>query len=281
MKILITEKQVEILLEQAPIKDPIGQFLDELSSIDSLSVTKKDFKYDGQVRILQIALSFLGFDLPKYGIDGKFGPETLKSLNAFQEKNNIPVSTTADKNVFSLLTKLIKNSANKSDLSHLIKGTLDVKPSKVNVGKKNVGKQIVDFLVAKGLTPEQASGIAGNLYKESSFNPTIHGDNGTSYGLVQWHNERKTNLFKWGRDNNSDPTSVKGQLDFLWYELTKGGYGNVLTLLKNSETPSEAAAVFAKHFEKPKSADYSQRAGAAEDIFSYVSGDNKIDFYTT
>src|SRR5215472_9826052 len=42
-------------------------------------------------------------------------------------------------------------------------------------------------LIAKGLTPVQAAGIAGNAQNESSFSSQAVGDAGTSFGLVQWH----------------------------------------------------------------------------------------------
>ena len=47
------------------------------------------------------------------------------------------------------------------------------------------GKQIINFFVNKGLTKEQAAGIAGNFFMESSFNTEILGDNNTSFGIAQ------------------------------------------------------------------------------------------------
>lgn len=276
MKILISERQLNRLVEQT--KDSVGQFLDNLTSIDKLTPQKKGFKYNSQVEMLQIALSFLGFGLPKYGIDGKFGPETLKSLNKFQKKYGMSITNIADKNTFTKLSTLIEKTTNKSNLESLIKGTFTTKPSNVNVYKKNISKEIVTHLTSKGLTPIQASGIAGNLYMESGFNTQILGDGGTSYGLAQWHNDRKNALFNWSKSKNLDVTKITTQLDFLWYELNTS-YKKTLTLLTRSQTPSEAASVFAKYYEKPFSKDYSQRAGAAEDIYKYVSGVGEIKFY--
>lgn len=276
MKILISERQLIRLVEQA--KDAVSQFLDKLTTIDGLSPQRKGFKYNSNVEMLQIALSFLGFGLPKYGIDGKFGPETLRALNKFQKKYKLPVSNVADKNSFSILSKLLSNSPNKSNLESLIKGTFNVKSSNVNVVKKDIGKQIVSYLVSKGLTPEQASGIAGNLYMESGFNTKILGDGGSSYGLAQWHAGRKNQLFNWSKTNNLDVTNLKTQLDFLLYELN-GKYGRAFSLIKQSKTPSESASIFAKYYEKPQSTDYSKRAGAAEDIFRSISGGGAIKFY--
>ena len=38
---------------------------------------------------MQQALTAAGFSLPKYGIDGSFGKETLAALKAFQQANGL------------------------------------------------------------------------------------------------------------------------------------------------------------------------------------------------
>lgn len=50
---------------------------------------------------------------------------------------------------------------------------------------KGKAQQVINFFLDKGLTREQASGIAGNLHEESALNPNIVGDNGTSFGIAQ------------------------------------------------------------------------------------------------
>ena len=63
--------------------------------------------------------------------------------------------------------------------------------------KDQTGKYIRDYFVNKGLTKEQSSAIAGNLFKESSFNSNAVGDTHLptySEGLAQWREGRLTNL---------------------------------------------------------------------------------------
>ena len=48
-------------------------------------------------------------------------------------------------------------------------------------------KQVYDALVAAGFSRSQAAGIMGNIQNESGFNPEAVGDQGTSFGLVQYH----------------------------------------------------------------------------------------------
>jgi hypothetical protein len=53
------------------------------------SVTKP---YDEDVEYLQSALQHLGYLLPKWGIDGKFGDETEIAVKKFQEDNKLPTT---------------------------------------------------------------------------------------------------------------------------------------------------------------------------------------------
>ena len=42
---------------------------------------------------MQIGLMILGFDLPKHGVDGLFGPETASSVQKFATDNNINITS--------------------------------------------------------------------------------------------------------------------------------------------------------------------------------------------
>lgn len=45
----------------------------------------KNYTYSKIVENIQIALEFLGYDLPQYGVDGYFGPETARAIRDFNE----------------------------------------------------------------------------------------------------------------------------------------------------------------------------------------------------
>ena len=53
------------------------------------SQIQKGHKNASEVKILQTALKELGYNLGKYGIDGKFGKDTKAAVEAFQEKEGI------------------------------------------------------------------------------------------------------------------------------------------------------------------------------------------------
>ena len=44
-------------------------------------------------------------------------------------------------------------------------------------------------------------GILANIEYESDFSPTVWGDDGTSYGLCQWHENRCRSLFLFCQEN--------------------------------------------------------------------------------
>jgi hypothetical protein len=70
-----------------------------------------------------------------------------------------------------------------------------------------------------GYGPAQIAGIIGNLQHESSLDPNAVGDNGTSFGLAQWHSDRWDALKNFAAKNGSDPSDVSTQVNFLHNEL--------------------------------------------------------------
>jgi hypothetical protein len=127
----------------------------------------------------------------------------------------------------------------------------------------------IEFFIGKGLTPEQSAGIAGNLSKESNFNPTAIGDNGTSYGIAQWHNERWDKLKSWAKQNGKNPADFDAQLEFLWWELENTAKSS-LTHLKQQNTPSSAAYSFAAKFERPSVISPTRLKNAENFFLSYT-----------
>lgn len=77
------------------------------------------------------------------------------------------------------------------------------------------------FLVNNmGYSSAAACGVLANIKAESDFNPHCYGDNGTSYGICQWHNSRFTALKNWCSQNGYDYTTLTGQLYYLKRELS-------------------------------------------------------------
>lgn len=104
-----------------------------------------------------------------------------------------------------------------------------------------IGKQreAYDYFTNKrGMSKIQALAIIGNLMAESGLKDDIYGDNRTSYGIQQWHNERMDKLFKHAKKKGHSTPTFKDQLEFLADEYEgKTGYSNFLYTRKGKKGP--------------------------------------------
>lgn len=119
-------------------------------------------------------------------------------------------------------------------------------------------EQIYRFLVANGLTPEQAAGVMGNLFAESGLDPAME-EGGrivdanyvpiphTGFGLAQWTDPgRQINLIAYQKSSGKTIIDLSMQLEFLWKEMSSSA---VLPVLKTATTPEEAAYLFHRDYE--------------------------------
>jgi lysophospholipase L1-like esterase len=217
-----------------------------------------------EIRDTQAKLQRLGFDLGNEAEQGIEGPKTkaaLTKLNSKYQEANAQGSW-SDKAL-----KFV-NGILSSDFVQSLFGN---KPEKAAAPAKKAtnAEQVVTFFKNKGLTTSQSAGIAGNIQVESGFKTTALGDSGTSFGLAQWHKERRTKLTNWCNKNGLDPNSMQGQLEFLWHELNTTEK-TALNALKKQTDPKQAAYVFAKLFERPSTIS-SSRLKYAEDIYNNIT----------
>jgi hypothetical protein len=131
---------------------------------------------------------------------------------------------------------------------------------------------VVNSLMLKGWSRQQAAGIAANLWSESMYNPGAVGDGGKAYGIAQWHADRQEAFKKlFGIDIRK--STLDQQLQFVDYELRSGGdrgarqAGNALMGVDNA---AQAGAIVSRLYERPADADgeAAKRAQAADSIDS-------------
>ena len=116
-------------------------------------------------------------------------------------------------------------------------------------------------LKAKGYTDPQIAGVLSNIAAESGFNPAASGDNGTSYGLFQFHAARLAALrMRYG----ANPT-VDQQVAFAANELRTSEWQAGLDL-HAARSPEAAAAAFTG-FERPADPGASIRRANAAHLF--------------
>lgn len=147
--------------------------------------------------------------------------------------------------------------------------------------EKEPGKYVFVFLIGKGLTAEQASGVLANLMAESgnpedpnSINPNAVNSSSGAYGIAQWMGNRKSKL-----QAQEDYDKITVQTQHLWDELSGDYKGSVLDPIKAASTREQATRIFLEHFEVPCSPPgracdgyFNDRKGNADVVYSKFSG---------
>lgn len=129
-----------------------------------------------------------------------------------------------------------------------------------------------NFFRGRGYSDIEASGIVGNLVFESGLRPGVYGDQGTSAGIAQFHNERLAALKQYAASQGKPWTDFRTQLEFVDRELNSSESVS-RGILRGAKTPEEAASIFAASYERPAGSDYSARQALARSIFAGKSAD--------
>ena len=123
-------------------------------------------------------------------------------------------------------------------------------------------EKIFEFLVEEmDLNAAAASGVLANIQHESGFNHKAKGDNGTSYGICQWHNSRWNAMKTYCNNNGYDWTSLSGQLKYLKFELSQNNskylwngktiYNYLLSVPNTAQGAYDAGYYWCVKFEVP------------------------------
>lgn len=165
------------------VSDDVNDFFNTLEKekqSNGLSQQEKgSYSFQKGVESMQIGLILLGYELPKYGVDGLFGPETATAVNSFKKDNDIEVDETIQTTVATpeMLSKLIEKLQEKGIKSEDLKKYIDKTIVIKGVTDTNVYEKILEGLGAP-VTPEnmkfmlawrQAEGGGG---KYNPFNTT-------------------------------------------------------------------------------------------------------------
>jgi hypothetical protein len=142
-------------------------------------------------------------------------------------------------------------------------------------GQVALGRKMVDRLVAKGWTREAAAGAIGNMYQENSLRGGgWGGDQGTSAGGFQWHNERGRAYMAWAQANNRDVNDPMTSVDYMDVETKSKMPGLFKRMNAGGMTAGQEAVLFGRGFERPKesSANWANRSGFASKVFGDGGG---------
>lgn len=132
-----------------------------------------------------------------------------------------------------------------------------------------------------GLNKEQAFGILGSLAGESGrgLNTRAHNPkdpNGGSFGIGQWHSERRQGLESFAKRSGRPVDDFRTQIDYIVHEL-QTTEKRALSAVKNAKTRYEAARAWTDKYERPnpKYAHHDKRMKNADYFASLAAGKAK------
>ena len=73
------------------VTSDVTKFFNDLNAINEPLTQQKrgTMEYQKNVELSQMALVLLGYELPRHGVDGLFGPETAETVRKYKQDNNI------------------------------------------------------------------------------------------------------------------------------------------------------------------------------------------------
>lgn len=129
-------------------------------------------------------------------------------------------------------------------------------------------------LQAGGLPPAVVAGVLANAHHESGFDPSRSGDNGSAHGYFQHRLDRATNFQRVTGVHPSRATPEQAA-QFFAYELANPEQAGMTRAqaqaILNAKTPSEAAMLIQKYYERPKHVD-PKRGETANGYYQSVYG---------
>ena len=144
-------------------------------------------------------------------------------------------------------------------------------------------QQMYQYWVNKGFSPAQASGILGNKFAESGYNPSAFnpaGGGDGAYGMFQWRNPggRLPGLREFAAKRGAGSDDALTQMDYAWHELQSTEAAAYDALLK-ANTPAEAADIFRRTFERPGEdpSGYRRARQEAARVYNAYSGREPVE----
>lgn len=155
------------------------------------------------------------------------------------------------------------------------------------------------YFTSRGYTPQATAGIMGNMFCESSMDPTkIQKGSGAAAGICQWQyyskkSGRWLSLSNYAQSRGKDWTDLECQLDMVNAEVTgdgsvPGADSYTASLFRKwcgdfraMNSVDEAARMFCKAFERPKNPDYAKRISYANQYYSIYNGSQYTGSYAS
>jgi peptidoglycan hydrolase-like protein with peptidoglycan-binding domain len=104
--------------ESENLIDKLKSYID--SDSEFIARKKRSTIYETEVEDIQTALQLLGYSLPEWGVDGRFGPETKRATEDFQKDNDLVVTGNfSSEDLEELLKNLLEKGFDEKSLSNI------------------------------------------------------------------------------------------------------------------------------------------------------------------
>ena len=127
------------------------------------------------------------------------------------------------------------------------------------------------FFLSKGLTPEEAAAIIGNLVQESGgwkLDPKVNQEGGgAGRGIAQWSVDGRWKvLVEWANNRvpPMDPLTIQAQLEFLWKEFHDDNLFGSWDHFKSVQGLEAKTRSFSDNFERPGDPQMGKRISNAQ-----------------
>ena len=134
------------------------------------------------------------------------------------------------------------------------------------------------------LNSAAASGVIANMVAESGIRTTAMGDNGTSYGLCQWHNERWDKLSQYASFYGKPMEDIETQLHFFMDEMVSDYpelYQRLLEVDDSELGAYRAGYIMSKCYERPLSAEAAAESRGAAGASLYIQNRKEYEYSDT
>lgn len=191
----------QLSLKEQSENEEYSSIVDSLIELSKKNITlvnepkpKGQKTFNPDTETLQNALVLMGYELPRFGVDGKFGRETQNAVESFEKDNGLTIDGKIDSNDLKKMSELIFKR--KPVVLQNIKSK-DIKLPVQNEPKIITPSGSVDF---KQITRNVINNLEGGYY-----NPKWHSSKGmgrsgeTMFGIDRRH----------GGDYNTSPAGIK------------------------------------------------------------------------
>lgn len=252
------DKKVDDPKKADLVSDDVKQFFNTLENIksDLKQQPHGSMEYQKDVETMQIGLMLLGYDLPKHGVDGLYGPETASAVERFKRDNKIDSKEPINETILLEILKEFDDIKERLDLIQLDDTSYsNVKFDNDNTKYDEVNKPLLDDLqtaankagvvatITTAKSGHDMNTVSGNLSRHQTRTAVdiaiidgvgaggATGPNNGSDEFREKGNRLKDALLDLGYKLNVESGNVKA---VLWQTNTGGNHFNHLHVSNNT-----------------------------------------------